>query len=62
GTRSASMDGNSDRPEGPPVVSLCPRCSERAERKLKEGFDKFWEAVPRIFGEEKWEVLYASDV
>ncbi|TRM55279.1 hypothetical protein BD626DRAFT_419057 [Schizophyllum amplum] len=41
----------------PPIISLCPRCAERAEQKLKEGFDKLWDEVPRIFGVERWEVL-----
>ncbi|KAI4293958.1 hypothetical protein K525DRAFT_262260, partial [Schizophyllum commune Loenen D] len=62
GSRNPSIDGHHDSttvgPSGPPAITLCPRCRERAERKLREGFDKFWEEVPRIFDTAGWQVLY----
>ncbi|KAL1685272.1 hypothetical protein GGG16DRAFT_98039 [Schizophyllum commune] len=66
GSRNPSIDGHRDPsidgPSGPPAITLCPRCRERAERKLREGFDKFWEEVPRIFNTAGWQVLYKDDV
>ncbi|KAL1681084.1 hypothetical protein EV122DRAFT_261538 [Schizophyllum commune] len=66
GSRNPSIDGHHDSttvgPSGPPAITLCPRCRERAERKLREGFDKFWEEVPRIFDTAGWQVLYKDDV
>ncbi|TRM57813.1 hypothetical protein BD626DRAFT_353598, partial [Schizophyllum amplum] len=56
GTPALSHGGSTSSPT-PPIISLCPRCADRAERKLKEGFDKLWDEVPRIFGVERWEAL-----